>query len=277
MEWLLAKVGLQLSEKPGENGLGSHLAVEPRPVRLLVEGRQGFQDPREGLGAGGGAGANAGDWGGDALPSIPPCRCDLALRDNVRAELGSFRPGSWRSFIGSRAGPRTGGFDAGFSLADFDEPTGPLPWERGSLRVAAVAEGEGGDEGSVPSSTAPAPVDRPSGGGFSWASGGFPGEEASRRLGEGGSGEACNRVMVFGDAGPDLATMFQLREPDEPEEGEEERPGGGREGEVAVAGGGTGGGGGLEHTAGDEKLDVVQVGEESASGEAGGQRQAPAL
>ena len=147
LEWLLAKVGRRLSETPALNGLGVFIDVEDRPPSLPLEGND-FAAWRHSPLASRQSYPGAVPWGGGALVAVPDSLCDVALRNNVSAELDRAR---WRKVGGGSGGggdndgvgdERGDGF---FSLDDFVDPTTALPWEQGQgggvVPVGAVVAG----------------------------------------------------------------------------------------------------------------------------------------
>lgn len=212
VEWLLAKVGLQLSETPLEGGFGSLITVEKRLAPVEAVSPQGScedDDAMSGKASMGGRG-----WGGDTLSSIPPCICDLALRDNVRAELENYRTGGPGTIKERKQLRDTGGRRGRFSVDDFHDPTGALPWEGLAVQGSPTDGREGGasavnvealisDVG--PSEISPEEVRR-----VRSSCGDVRARPGDRGEDGGLIQDACNRVMVFGDAGLDQATMFEI-------------------------------------------------------------------
>lgn len=207
-------MGLQLAEIPTENGLGTILTVENRVVpsygtsgAIPEEKSQASADGTPDA-SGADEGSNArwgGDWGGDTLSAIPASICDLALQENVRAELKR-DPWGWGSRQGADAGAGAGASGCGFLITEFHNPVDALPWES---TVLQTAPGPNEEESPL----------RTSGGGTC-----FLEEHDLVELDSGQQGQrssegdaipdACNRVMIFGDAGDDQATMFEIKEPE---------------------------------------------------------------
>lgn len=133
-------MGRRLAETPAENGLGIFLTIEDRPPSTALspsrsgDERNGDDDNDGGVDT----------WGGDDLSAIPPCLCDVALRENVKAELERAR---WRRNYNN--GNDDNGIGLLFSLEDFDDPSVALPWEEGG--------GDGGGQwAAAPSASAAA-------------------------------------------------------------------------------------------------------------------------
>lgn len=257
LEWLLAKVGCRLAETPAQNGLGTFLTVENRrppsaspvpPATTVSAGTPSSpQSTNTGLGA----------WGGDSLSAIPPALCDVALRENVRAELEN---APWKKTGGDGQGEGQGkGGRIVFSLEDFADPAAELPWERGvgvegeggfdnaaavsASGVGALLGGEGDDDKS-------GPVEQGAGKPSLASSFSASASTAEEARGRGRAGDQCDRVMVFGDTGErgaEQTAMFEVRETVD-------------KGEVVARRGDGGGGGGRGER---KEVDVVQVRDQS--------------
>lgn len=202
LEWLLAKVGSRLAEIPAQNGLGIFLTIEDRPSPHLRTATLG-----DGV-----AGDN---WGADTLSSVPPALCDVALCENVAAELGRKQ---WEKDT-----------DGLLLVEDLGDPAEALPWEKGEGQETfqrtgeekegktdgreTTAEAKGAHPGSV-GVVAARGVDDDSENGV--------GELESRASSKSSlstsapsAQEPCGRVMVFGDSGErgsEQTTMFEVFE-----------------------------------------------------------------
>lgn len=203
LEWILAKVGRRLAETPAEDGLGSFLTLEDRPLPPPPA-------TAAAAAAAGGGDGGVGAWGGEELWVVPAAVCDVALRENVATELEA------------RRGSGSGGGVA-VALEDLRaDPTEAFPWERSpaGLESPAAATGTttaGGCSGGVEDGQRSTAAEQD-------------------REGGRGQGSGCDRGMVFGDAGEwgsEQTAMFQVRE------GGQEAGGRGDGGD----GGGGGGGG----------------------------------
>ena len=220
LEWILAKVGRRLAETPAEDGLGSFLTLEDRPLppppaataaAAADSDRQGNDQGGGGGGGGGGADDGVGAWGGEELWVVPAAVCDVALRENVGTELEA---------------RRAGGGGVALALEDLRaEPTEAFSWEP---RPAGLGRARAEESPAVEAAAAT-------------TAGGGPGvgEHGERSTAAGGLGQGqgsgCDRGMVFGDAGAwgsEQTAMFQVRE----------------------------GGGSADARGGRKQADIVQVG-----------------
>lgn len=268
LEWLLAKVGLRLGETPATSGLGSFLRVDkrilPSPLPPLLAAHPPPSPPRvleneaptagdvlqqqdAKLHSGSDEVGEGEEWGGDEMSAVPPALCHIALRENIKAELGRhLSPFKGRQRAGKTVGetvkPVAGGGGGGggggmLSLDDFQDARGALPWEApfpddddndgGDDEDEAEEDDnsmgtveEGGRRGAGRQDSLAVWLsnkthkDATSEKSTQGASDGGDGrvEAVAERARKGRAGRGgYDRVMVFGDSGSDETVMFQVK------------------------------------------------------------------